>query len=165
MQTEIIDDRRAWDRILRELGALRRTVVTIGVHSDQAARPGDSLTNPQLAAIHEFGGGNVPERSFLRATVDQDRSIDTFARDQAAQVATGSMPARQAGERIGIIATAAVKRRIRAHIPPPLAAVTIERKLGKGSHGGGLASKAGDAAAPLIDTGQLINSITYQVKP
>lgn len=161
---EVIDNKTTWNRILRELVKLRRTTVTIGVHSQQSARSGDALTNPQLAAIHEFGGGNVPERSFLRATVDQDRSIETFARDQAAQVATGMMPAKQAGERVGVIATAAVKRRIRAHIPPPLAAVTIERKLGKGSHGGGLASKGGDAAAPLIDTGQLINSITYQVK-
>lgn len=163
MAVEVIDNRSAWDRILRELKELRRTVVTVGVHDDASARPGDDLTNPQLAAIHEFGAGRIPERSFLRATIDQDRRVETFARDQAAEVAAGLRPAQQAGERIGVMATAAVKQRIRSHIPPPLAAVTIERKLEKGAHGGGLASMAGSAAAPLIDTGQLINSITYKV--
>jgi hypothetical protein len=164
MATQVIDNRAVWDKILRELGKLRRTVVTVGVHQDDSARAGDSLTNPQLAAIHEFGAGRIPERSFLRATIDQDRRVEDFAREQAAEVATGVRPASQAGERIGVMTSNAVKTRIRDHIPPPLAAVTIQRKIEKGAHGSGLASMAGNAAAPLIDTGQLINSITYKVK-
>lgn len=163
MAVDVIDNRGRWDHLLREIASLRRTVITVGVHDDASARP-DGLSNPQLAAIHEFGSDRIPERSFLRATVDQDRQVETFAREQAAEVVSGARPARQAAERIGVAVTAAVKRRIRAHIPPPLAAITIERKLEKGSHGGGLASMANDPAAPLIDTGQLINSITYKVK-
>lgn len=163
MATQVIDNRREWDRIRREIAKLRGTTITVGVHEAQSARNGDSLTNPQLAAIHEFGAGRIPERSFLRATIDHDRRVEEFARDQAAEVATGTMRARVAGERIGIMTADAVKRRIRAHIPPPLAAATIQRKIEKGAHGSGLASMAGNAAAPLLDTGQLINSITYKV--
>lgn len=163
---EVIDNRAKWDRILRELAKLRGTTVTVGVHETQSVRNGDALTNPQLAAIHEFGSepNRIPKRSFLRDTVDRDNSIMEFAREQASTVSTGERTARIAGERVGVMVTAAVKKRIRSNIPPPLASVTVERKLAKGSHGGGLASMASNPAAALIDTGQLINSITYQVK-
>jgi len=160
---EVEDDRRVWDKILRQLGLLRKTVITVGVHANDSKRT-DDASNVQIAAVHEFGAGKIPERSFLRATVDGDSSIMRFAQEQADAVVHGEMTAAKAGERIGIVTSDRVKRRIRGHIAPPLAAATIERKIVKGAHGGGLASKAGDPAAPLIDTGQLINSITYEVK-
>lgn len=163
MSVEIKDDRRAWDGILRELAQLRRTKVTVGVHADDAQRD-DGSSNAYIAAVHEFGKGRNPERSFLRDTVDSDSSIMHFAEDQAGAVAQGQMKAGQAGERIGIMVADKVKRRIRSGIPPALHESTIKRKLAKGSHGGGLASMASTPAVALIDTGQLINSITYEVK-
>ena len=162
MASVVQDDRRVWDRILGQLAKLRRTSVTVGVHADATVRD-DGGSNAMIGAVHEFGTSRIPERSFLRATVDTDKTVITFAQQQAAKVAQGQETAAKAGERIGIMTADRVKRRIRSHIPPPLSPKTVERKLAKGSHGGGLASKAGDAAAPLIDSGQLINSINYEV--
>lgn len=163
MSVEVQDDRRAWDSLLRELAQLRRTKITVGVHANDAQRD-EGGSNVQIAAVHEFGSGKIPERSFLRATVDGDPSILKFAQDQADSVVHGQMTAERAGERIGILTTDKVKRRIRAGIAPPLKPQTIERKLAKGAHGGGLASMASTPAVALIDSGQLINSITYEVK-
>lgn len=160
---EIKDDRSVQDRIMRELAKLRRTVVTIGVHGDDNARQGAS-SNAMIGAVHEFGGGNVPERSFLRATVDQDEGIMEFASEQASAVAHGEMTANKAGNRIGLVIVDKVKKRIKTNIPPPLSTKTIERKLAKGAHGGGAASHASTPAVALIDTGQLINSINYKVQ-
>lgn len=163
MPVEVQDDRRAWDHLLRELAQLRRTKITVGVHANDAQRD-EGGSNVQIAAVHEFGGGKIPERSFLRATVDGDPSILKFAQDQADAVVHGQMTAERAGERIGILTTDKVKRRIRAGIAPALKPQTIERKLAKGAHGAGLASMASTPAVALIDTGQLINSITYEVR-
>jgi len=157
------DDRRLYDQIRRELAKMRRMSITVGIHADNARRSDGGIDNVAIGAIHEFGGGNVPERSFLRSTVDQDPTILDFAQSQASAVAHGQMTANQAGERIGIVTTDKVKRRIRSSIPPALQPETIERKLEKGAHGGGMQSLASTAAVPLIDSGQLINSIDYQV--
>lgn len=158
------DDRRLYDQIRRELVKMRRMAVTVGIHADAATRSGGGIDNVTLGAIHEFGTSNVPERSFLRSTVDQDPTILEFAQAQADAVVHGQMTADQAGERIGVVTADRVKRRIRSGIAPALAPQTIERKLAKGAHGGGLQSLASNAAVPLIDGGQLINSIDYKVQ-
>lgn len=162
--TTIKDDRALYDRIKRELAKLRKTVITVGVHAEDASRTGGGASNAVIGAAHEFGRGRLPERSFLRATVDQGSGIMEFAEQQANAVAHGEMTAHRAANGIGVLVVDKVKRRIKSNIPPPLSAETIEHKLAKGAHGGGAASMASTPAVALIDTGQLINSITYQVK-
>jgi hypothetical protein len=156
----IKDDRRELDRILREVGKLRGAEVTIGIHGDGTAREEDGESNPEIGARHEYGIG-VPERSFLRPSV-QDGSLQDAAEDAVADVATGKRRARVAAERVGIKAVADIKTRIQAGIAPPLSEATVASRKKKGAHGGGLASLA-DATTPLVDTGQLIQSIQYRV--
>lgn len=52
-------------------------------------------------------------------------------------------------ERAGIHLERAILEKIRSHIPPPLKPETVRRK---------------GSSTPLIDTGQLIGSITHQIR-
>jgi hypothetical protein len=159
----ITDDRRLYDAIQREVAKLRGAVVTVGIHGDDSRRDDGAQTNPQIGAIHEFGSGRIPERSFLRSTVDGSDKIVKTAEQAASDVAHGKLSAEKAANRVGVVAVGAVKRTIQSRIPPPLSQQTLERRAAKGAHGGGLASMGG-AATPLIDSGQLIQSIQYRAE-
>jgi len=163
-QTTVRDDRRVLDRLEREWAKLSRTVVTVGVHDDAGAHHGDDqpITLPQLAAIHEFGTDKIPERSFMRSTFDAKRPAYEAMIKDAAQRVTGGEDAETAARRIGVIASNDCKRTIQAGIAPPLADATKAARARKAEHGGGLASLGG-ATTPLIDSGQLIASITFRV--
>lgn len=162
MPVEVHDNRAKLDAILREVHKLAGAVVTVGVHGDDAQRKDDSETNPEIGAKHEFGSGHIPERSFLRSTVDGGKPME-FAEQISAKVARGQMSADRAAQQIGVVTVGEVKQTIAAKIPPPLSEQTIKRRLEKGAHGGGLAS-LGNSTTPLIDTGQLVQSIQYKVE-
>lgn len=164
MGVEVVrDDRRRLDAILREVDRLKRATVTLGIHGDAGQHEGAGVTVAQVGAFHEFGTSDVPERSFLRATVDGDRTIMETAEDAVRAVATGDMSAEKAANRVGVVGVGAIKRRIQSRIPPPLSEATVARRQAKGAHGGGLASM-GNALTPLIDSGQLIQSIQYRAE-
>lgn len=146
-------DRGAAARLqaLLESGALR-----VGVLEKDAAEPYEpregepdpGITIGELATIHEFGLG-VPERSFLRAWVDERRAeIENVVIRGGRAVALGKMPVRTALEQIGQWAVGSIQTRMAQNIPPPLAPSTIARK---------------GSSVALIDTGQLRSSITYEV--
>lgn len=111
-----------------------------------AARP--SLL--EVAIIHEFGGGRVPARSFIRATMDEKRTeIMALQVSLAREVLKGTMTPEQALNALGAKVAAWCQARIVAGIAPPLAASTLRRKKRK--------------TTPLILTGQLKSSITWAV--
>lgn len=143
---------KGWDKIARN--AKHPPVrATVGIQGPEAAAErGSGLTNAGLAAIHEFGSPSrsIPERSFLRSTFDEkvkgyEKELDRIAGAQidGAQL-SGEM--RLLGEQY----RADVIDKIRSGIPPPLADATVARKGGE--------------TTPLIDTGQLLNSISVVVK-
>jgi len=127
-------------------------VVDVGVMGQEGAGiyEGTGLTVADVASFHEFGRG-VPERSFIRAYVDENREqIENTLRRMAQKVIKGEVRSFDAGlELIGQRIQNEIKKRIKAGIEPALAQSTIDRKGSK---------------PPLIDTGQLINSITYELR-
>ena len=135
----------------------REIEITLGVHSDDAAHThgsGEGLTVGDIASIHEFGApaANIPQRSFIRAWVDEATASGYIAKTlstQMAAVVSGKRPLEQACERIALAFEGAVKQRITTNIPPPLAPATIKRK---------------GSSVSLIDSGQLRNSIRGRVK-
>lgn len=162
VQVKVID--RGWEGIKQRVNALRGggATVSIGVQGAQGAanHQGTSLTVAQLATIHEFGkvihhpklGRDtvIPERSFLRATVDQYR--DAIARRQVLLTqgyVLGKFDLSGAMELLGQYVVGLIKQRIANGIAPPNSPWTIARK---------------GSSKPLIDTGQLRNSITYKVE-
>lgn len=162
MSVEILDNRTVQDRIMREVASLARAVVTIGIHQQEETRQGGDITNPQLGAVHEFGSDHIPERSFLRSTVDSGKPME-FAEKVAAKVAQGQLSAHQAANQVGVTVVGQVQQTIKAKIPPPLSDRTLKTRMAKGAHGGGVGAMGG-AVTPLIDSGQLYASIQHKVE-
>jgi hypothetical protein len=154
------------DHVFRELtakiGKAKNAFVKVGVLQAQgstAANDGE-ITLAELAAIHEFGAprANIPARSFLRATLTQDpgrEGVVKMVTGLAKGIIAEKLEVKEALDRLGAWAAAQVKKRIKAHIPPPLKPETIKRKLSK--HGAG-------GSTPLVATSQLINAIMWEVK-
>jgi len=144
----IIDRDAGLKKLLRETLIPGRTNVTVGVQADIGAQQhvGSKLTVLDIATIHEFGLGNNPERSFIRATFDENQELIYRL---AQLVVDGKLTREQALNQLGLRFQAQVIDRINSNIPPPLAPATIKRK------GSSLA---------LVDTGQLKSSITYRIE-
>lgn len=104
----------------------------------------------QVAIVHEFGGGNVPARSFIRATIDEKKAEIRAEQEKALRaVLAGTVAEEAALQRLGAFVVGLMQARIVAGIAPPLAASTLKRK--------------GRKSTPLILTGQLRSSLTYAV--
>lgn len=113
-------------------------------------KPRKPITVGEIAEIHEYGLGNNPERSFIRAWVDENPGKIRAAMTRVLEeVIKGKRTKEVAMNRFGLWAVGQMQKRISAGISPGLSPVTILRK---------------GSSIPLIDTGQLRASITYQVK-
>lgn len=156
MSSPLTDTDRGYTALLARAKTLaegRR--VRVGVLDDGPKREADGdsskLSLLEVAAIHEFGapGAGIPQRSFIRATVDARRSeIEAIQRALALQVLAGKLTPEAAYELLGAKVAAMVQNRIAEGIGPSLKPETVDRK---------------GSSTPLIDTGQLRSSITYAV--
>ena len=161
-KNKVIYKKKGLEQLLKRITPLGEYEAHVGVlaskggnvaHRGPAAHP---LTLLELAAIHEFGSpkAGVPERSFIRRTFNEPEGQkvlkDLYAK-LAKKVITGRMKAEAAIELLGMKMQAMVKNRILngPGIPPPNAASTIEKK---------------GSSRPLVDTGQLVGAITYEVR-
>ncbi len=149
------DRDRGYNRLLQTVERLGKEAarrVLVGIQGAEAAAPhhGTELTTAEVGAIHEFGLGNCPERSFLRSTFDVNRDayLDLLRR-MGQQIVKGAMTPAQALELLGQKFVGDIQGRIAEGIDPPLAPSTIAAK---------------GSSTPLIDTGQLRSSITYKVE-
>jgi hypothetical protein len=145
---------RQWNKLLREVRK-NEPHVQVGVISGkggEADHGDDDLTVLFLATVHEFGapGANIPSRSFIRSTVDenQDELKELIGKLVNRMIEHGDTQ-EHVLEILGQWLTAKIKAKITSNIPPPLKESTIEAK---------------GSSIALVDTGQLLNSITYEVK-
>ena len=135
--------------------------VKIGVLGPNAeSKPeGSKISVAEIAAIHEFGLGGMPERSFLRSYFDAnmadllDKTKKLMARVISAAVHSGkALPEgtqRQILATIGEYAKAKIQERIANNeIKPPTSEKTNARK---------------GSSVTLIDSGQLRSSVSYEV--
>ena len=106
----------------------------------------------EVAGWHEFGApdANIPQRSFIRGTVDEKRAdIERLEAVLLENVVTGKITEAQALDQLGAKVAGMIQTRISQGIQPALAQATIDRKK---------------SSTPLIDTGQLRSSITWAVE-
>lgn len=118
--------------------------------SNKHINDGNALSLAQIATVNEFGGGNVPERSFMRSTFDENRSkyqkrLERFL----VQVIDGKIDLDRALGLMGTIVVRDVKVKIRDLRDPPNAPLTIKLK---------------GSSNPLIDTGRMRQSIDFEVR-
>lgn len=164
MSVTVKDDRRQYDRLRRDLNRLGSLRTTVGVHDDAGMHGLDGVTVAEIAAVHEFGEGRIPQRSFLRKTFDErEGAIRGVLEDGIADVIAERFTPQQVMDKAGMIVRGMVQTAIQAGIEPPLSEMTIASRDAKAKHGGGLQSLAGQHT-PLIDTGQLLSSITHTVE-
>lgn len=150
---------RGWDKLRSLLKQMKKSYVKVGVFGEGEPRD-DHQSNVALALIHEFGSpaANIPERSFLRSTIDLNKAtyMGILKAKLLPSVLENQLSFLAALDRLGAKAAADVKSRIRNNeIRPPDAYETIQRKRAKGRSTG--------EPVTLVDTGQLLNSITWQV--
>lgn len=121
----------------------------------------DALNLVDIATIHEYGteskGGYIPERSFIRATVEDNRTrYEDFLYRMAGQILDPKkkLDPKKALALLGELVKLDIQRRIRKGIAPKLSDRTIAARV-----------KAGNTSTiPLIVTGQLIGAISYDVR-
>lgn len=129
-----------------------RTRAKVARRATEAAVGGrEKYSLLQVAIVHEFGGGHVPARSFIRATIDEKKAEIRAEQEKALRaVLAGTVTEEAALQRLGAFVVGLMQARIVAGIAPPLAASTLKKK--------------GRKTTPLIATGQLRSSLTYAVQ-
>ncbi|QQP86940.1 phage virion morphogenesis protein [Entomomonas asaccharolytica] len=144
-------DLSKWQTLEDELLKLANKHVVVGVPASNNSRS-DGVTNALIAAVHELGVPelNIAERSFLRASLtgNQGKYIRLNA-ENFKRVLNHQMSIDQALNVLGLIAAGDVKAFIANGDFTPLKPETIKRK---------------GSSKPLIDTGELRQSITYEVR-
>lgn len=159
MPSRTRDKDSGWDRIKRNMKFLDKSTVRVGVMSKSLSKTKSSKGKQVhtlsellvIAVANEFGtkesGGHIPARSFLRSTFDEELdAIHLFMSNQYNTFLLRSP--KIALNRLGIFFTGKVQQKIRNLKTPPNALSTIRKKK---------------SSNPLIDTGQLRQSITHEV--
>ena len=151
----VVYDDRVFQGILKSVKRMDKMHVKVGVLSSKggsAKHDNSAFTLVELMAIHEFGSadGTIPDRAPIRLTFETNqKEMAAFIAPLARQVITNGMPVERALGLLGIKGVAEIKKTItQSDLPPPLKPATIARK---------------GSDRPLVDTGQLINSIQYEV--
>jgi phage gpG-like protein len=148
---KVID--KGWDKIKKQTTELQKSggvAASVGIQGSDAgiAREG-GLTNVEVGGFQEYGTSRIPERSFLRSTFDDNQSKYSKGLEKVAKGIFEGGTVKGNLLLLGEQYKGDILKKIKAQIPPPLSEVTIERKRGE--------------ATPLIDTGQLWNSISVDV--
>lgn len=137
----------------KNLQHFKDSVVKAGVLAkDGSKQHSEGITVFQIGMIHEFGAPekNIPRRSFIRVPIENNiKEITKLIENNHKLVSENSMSAKVALDRIGLKAQNTIKESFRKNDWKPLKRATIKRK---------------GSSRPLIDTGQLIGSISYIVE-
>lgn len=145
--------------VVRKGGALATLTAALEALDNQEARVGwfesarypDGTPVAYVATIHEFGtsDGHVPSRPFMRPAVADNGPEWMEQLGAGARAALqGSTSPSAVLEVVAAKAAGDVAKKIAAVTSPTLAPATVRRK---------------GSTKPLVDTGQMIQSVTYRV--
>lgn len=132
----------------------RESIIKVGIieKNGGAIHTDRDLTVAQVGAIHEFGvpENNIPKRSFIREPIiNEQKKINGFIKMKFSQVAQNSMTATAALNQIGLFVSGINQKSFVKNNWTPNSPVTVQIK---------------GSSKPLIDTGQLRQSISYSVE-
>lgn len=147
IKINVSDTGKATAELQKSLGKLiNDEFVTVGIHQDEDARPDDDINNATLGAIQHFGTDTIPPRPWLDVGVAQ--STKEYLQIIKDGVEDG-LSMRQIHEQMGLVAAASVQQYMVDLRTPPNTPSTI---------------KAKGSSNPLIDTGELRQSVTYEIQ-
>jgi len=151
-------------RILSQVEDFKDGYVAVGFFEGQTHKNpggGEDLPLAGIAAVHEYGaiimrasstsaGFEIPERSFMRSwATEKKEEIGRVVGELYNKVLAGEFTAKKALQLLGQYGVAGIKKKIDVGPFTPLAESTIARK---------------GSSKPLIDTGQMRNSIRAEVR-
>lgn len=139
MSGEVKLDTSELDKILKRFKG-KVPAVKVGILGENTIRDNpDDPTNAEIGAKHEFGQAGMPVRSFLRMPIEQDLARELSKLDLS------EVDPQDMADKIGVGAMA-----------------VIEKAFDSGGDGQWPPSKK-DEGKTLVDTGQLRESISYEV--
>jgi hypothetical protein len=151
------------DHIRKQIALMDNSYVTIGVH-EGAGDYDTGVSVVQVALWNEFGTETVPERSFLRSTVDENQSLFQKYRDDAiANIVAGKSTVAKELDAIGFNIAELIRNKIKSNIEPAYGT----GKAGKSADAIAKAQQAkqnkGQEPVTLIASGLMLRSITWEV--
>ena len=122
--------------------------VSKATRNKATAKPYDDMSEvAQIAVFNEFGTNTIPSRPFFRNAIDGNREkIFEMANKFSDAAMIGKITVSQAFENIGLFMQSIIRKSIRSNIAPPNAKSTVRNK---------------GSSKTLIDSGQMINSVTF----
>ena len=135
-------------KIMAEFKSTDRMVLTVGVQKGEINEDGTSVA--EYAACNEYGTDKIPQRSFMGTAFDEQReSYVRYMKRAINSVEHQSFA--KAVYLLGLNAQKDIQSVIsKRNILPRLADSTVKAKKG--------------STKTLVDTGALVNSITFEVK-
>lgn len=144
-----------WAAIMSEIRKMKGSHTKVGLPQEGNVEPNPDTGITEMSelvtvgAVHEFGAPNknIPERSFVRSSTDDNRSrIIKMQQIEIKKITGGESTVDMSLKRMGTAMTALMQRKIRQGPFTPLKPATIRKK---------------GSTKPLIDKGQLIQSIQH----
>lgn len=172
MTVQIID--KGWERIKRSLKLRNNSYVKVGFPGEKAEKHEDSdLDVAAVAAIQEYGTSRIPSRPFMAQSFDKKRSeIEQLVDRLDDAIFEGRESTPRALTKLGIFHQGQVRQEIVSGDFKPLAASTIAARAAKVANaiqrkGGATTTdakrKKSGGNTPLIDSGQMMGSVDFEV--
>jgi len=126
-------DLSRWVKIRKELERAGRARVRVGMAEGPGRKLHKGTPLATILKLNEFGSGETPERAPIRRTFSNlDQRVIKVIGRWAGKVIEGKAKVPKALVAVGLSGRAAVRRKIRQRLDPPLAAGTIAAKRAKG---------------------------------
>lgn len=129
----------------------------------ETAKYPDGTPVAYVAAIQEFGSPTqgIRPRSFMRTTIaERQASWKALAASGAKAIAEGRYNIDEVLDGIGQQAAGDIRKKISSITTPALKPTTIRARARRYADGGA----GGASSKPLVDTGQMLNSVTNSVE-
>lgn len=139
--------------VKNNLKALAKQDLLVGVPQEKGEREGnEEITNAELMFIHSKGSPvmNIPKRPTIEPTIEENKAkINEKIKKVIKDILEGKSDGKDDLEKLGLWLVNKVRAKFGSDELIPLKPATIK-------------SKGSDR--PLIDTGQLRNSVTYVIR-
>ncbi len=140
------------EKLRQDLAMLKKLKIRVGYQPPEGKdRYEEGISVAKLAAVMEFGGEDLPARSFIRSTIfEQQSAIVRVEEQQIARVIEGKATPVEAMSEIGSFVVGLIRAKLEsaASWAAPLDPDTIEEK---------------GSATPLSDTQRLSRSLSWRV--
>ncbi len=159
------DNLKSLQKYAKTIDDVKNKAVFVGLPKEKATKKyQDGMSVIRIGAIHEYGMGNNPQRSFLRVPfAENKKEIDEFIQKRFKMSGKEISPI-QALEQIGVFAEGISKKSFVKNNWVANAPITISGGWMRSPSGKPFKVKGKGSSKPLIDTGNLRDSITSIVR-